>query len=61
MTDPRPLHPAPESFEEEVGVVLDAASPKGEDVVVRMASLPKWWNERAPRRRRRRGSPPKPS
>jgi hypothetical protein len=61
MTDSKPPHPAPGSPEENVEVVLGTASPKGEDVVVRMASLPKWWNERAPTRRRRRGAPPKPS
>jgi hypothetical protein len=50
--------PTPEPVEQPVEVVLRGASPKGEDVVVGMDSLPAWWHKRAPRKRGHRPAPP---
>ncbi len=61
MASEKPTLPTPEPSDETVLIVLDAASPKGEDVIVRMASLPAWWHDRSPRKWRRRRPPAEPA
>lgn len=57
MNGPIPRWFKQRSAREGVLTVLERSSPEGEDVVVRMRPLPKWWEKRAPRLRLRRQPP----
>ena len=58
MSDSTPKEPERDPSDDQLTVVLGGSSPRGEDVVVRLSSLPSWWEERAPRLRMRRRSRP---